>query len=447
MAKRILAGGWLAVLLFSFPPAATAGEDVGSSGASCAVPASEVPASLRALVAERQAKCQKLEPYRQGWLERQLMLIERADRPPFDRMNWQGFYPRVQAIDHRSQLAFGLRFWRPGTFGSRLDLHGSAFESIGGMQYAEAQAGVVPHGPASLPAFAFKGDDVFEIVNVRPDDDHPFTIYGSWYYRWSPRYDYYGAGPDAALEDHADFREKDQLVELVAGARVLRRLSVIGRAGRWRASTGQGTDDALPNVDAVFSPAEIPGYGEKLEFFRYGGSLVFDTRDLRGNPHRGLLLAVQAQQFDQLDGDGYSFRRLCADAQLYLSLGHPQRVLALRAYLTRDDPEQGGRVPFFALAAIGSGRTLRAFESQRFRGERIGLLQGEYRVEMAPALELAFFCDAGAVSSSGAEKVSGWRSDGGVGLRVKSHESVLLRTDFAWGNEGFRFLFRFGSSF
>jgi outer membrane translocation and assembly module TamA len=66
---------------------------------------------------------------------------------------------------------------------------------------------------------------------------------------------------------------------------------------------------------------------------------------------------------------------------------------------------------------------------------------------MAPAVELAFFCDAGAVSSSGDEKVSGWRSDGGVGLRVKSHESVLLRTDFAWGNEGFRFLFRFGPSF
>ena len=104
-------------------------------------------------------------------------------------------------------------------------------------------------------------------------------------------------------------------------------------------------------------------------------------------------------------------------------------------------------MPFFALPAVGSGSTLRGYESQRLRGERVLLLQAEYRIELAPAVELALFYDTAAVAARVEDTVGNWRSDGGFGFRFKTHEEVLARADFAWGREGFRALFRFSPSF
>ena len=436
----------------SAAPAADAGSpataSAGLDGGACAGPdGAQPPPSLAPLVAERRSKCARLKPYRPSFLEKQLLLVEKAERPPFGQWNLLGFYPRVQTIDHRSQVAVGARFWQPNVFRSAIDLHGAYYYSKAGFQYGEGQAGILPHRGDMLPPFAFKGDDVFELVNVRQDDNQPYMVYGQWYYRWSPRYDFYGTGPDSSKDDHADFRQKDKLLEAVAGIRLVGKLSLVGRAGRWLVSTGEGEDDTLPNVEDVFSAQEIPGYGQKLEYNRYGASLVFDGRDVRGNPHKGGVVAAQVLQFDQQSGPGPSFRRASADARLYVPLGHQQRVLALRTYFTRDDAAGDARVPFFALPAIGSGSTLRGFQSQRLRGERILLLQAEYRMELAPAVELAIFYDTAAVAARVEDKVGNWRGDGGFGLRFKTHDDVLARADVAWGNEGFRALFRFGSSF
>lgn len=427
--------------LVAAPAEAAAEGACGSTGGA------EVPESLAPLVALRQAKCGELRPYEQGFVEKQLLLVEKAERPPVGEWNLLGFYPRVQAIDHRSQLALGARFWQPNLRRSAFDLHGAYFYSKAGFHYGEGQAGVLPQRGDALPAFAFKGDDVFELVNVREDDNQGYALYGQWYYRWSPRYDFYGIGPDSSKEDHSDFRQKDKLLEGVAGLRLAGKLSLVARAGRWIVSTGEGEDDALPNVEEVFAPSEIPFFGERLEYNRWGGSLVFDGRDVRGNPHAGGVVAVQGLRFDRQSGEAPSFTRLSADARLYVPLGHRQRVLALRTYFTRDDADGDARVPFFALPTLGSGSTLRGFQSQRFRGERLWLLQAEYRIELAPALEMALFYDVAAVAARVEEKVGNWRGNGGFGFRFKTHENVLARADFAWGREGFRALLRFGPSF
>ena len=320
-----------------------ASAEAAAEGACGSTGVAEVPESLAPLVALRQAKCGALRPYEQGFVEKQLLLVEKAERPPVGEWNLLGFYPRVQAIDHRSQLALGARFWQPNLRRSAFDLHGAYFYSKAGFHYGEGQAGVLPQRGDALPAFAFKGDDVFELVNVREDDNQGYALYGQWYYRWSPRYDFYGIGPDSSKEDRSDFRQKDKLLEGVAGLRLAGKLSLVARAGRWIVSTGEGEDDALPNVEEVFAPSEIPFFDERLEYNRWGGSLVFDGRDVRGNPHAGGVVAVQGLRFDRQSGEAPSFTRLSADARLYVPLGHRQRVLALRTYFTRDDAD--GRRP------------------------------------------------------------------------------------------------------
>jgi hypothetical protein len=400
-----------------------------------------------ALIEARRAKCAQLAPYKAGFIERQILAIEKAERPRIDRINLLGFYPRIASIDHRSQLAPGVRLWHPDIGTSRFDLTGSAFWSLQGFQYYDLQAGRLPHRGVSFPRYARKSDDVFELAKVRFDDDDPLALYASASYRWAPKFDYFGSGPDSREEDHADFSQRDFLVEGVAGYRVLPRLTFSGRFGHYHVETGPGEDETLPQLEDVFAPEDIPGFGSEPDFFRYGVEASFDARDRAENPHRGGVLALQWARYDARDDEADSFHRLAVDGRLYLPLGHPQRILALRVYGVKDDAGADGRVPFYLQSFLGGGQTLRAYASQRFHGEKLALFQAEYRWEAAPAIELALFLDSGAVAARSDDDLGRFRTDGGIGLRLKTHESVPLRVDFAWGDEGFKFLLRFSPAF
>jgi len=426
---------------FAFAAAAGAADCASSAGV-------EVGPRLSQWIEKRQAKCQVLEPYQGSFLERQLLAFQKAERPSITEFNVLGLYPRILSVDHRSQYAPGLRLWHPELGGSRFDLSGSAFWSLRGYQYYDAQIGVVPHHGMAFPLLATKNDEVFEISNVRFDAGTPYMLYGSFLYRWAPRYDYFGIGADSQREDQADFRLSETLFEGVAGWRVLPRLTLSGRFGYDTFSIGEGTDDELPPIDDVFPPATVPGFTEQPDFLRYGAAAIFDSRDVAENPHRGAVLAATWQRYDQQGaGQDQSFNRVAADLRFYVTLGSRQRVLVLRGYASQDDPAAGARVPFYLLAYLGSSHTLRAFESQRFRGERLALVQAEYRWEASPAIELAAFVDSGTVAATREDGFGHFLTDGGVGLRLKSHEATPLRFDFAWGREGFKFLFRFSASF
>lgn len=398
-------------------------------------------------VEKRKAKCGQLASYRPGFLERQLLALEKAERPPLTQLNLFGVYPRVQTIEHHSQLAAGVRAWQPDISRSRLDAHGSAFWSLGGFRFYDLQLGLVPHVPGGFPLLSTRSDDVFELPNVRRGDDARHLLYASFAYRWAPEFLFFGIGPDSRPEDQADYLLEDSIYELVGGYRVLRRLTLGARVGLYHAAAGPGRDEDLPQVEDVFAPSELPGLGREPDFRRYGASLVWDSRDRAGNPHSGAVLALQWLHYGERGGDLAAFSRLAADARLYLTLGHPQRVLALRAYGSRDDPTEGSRVPFYLLSILGDSHTLRSYPSQRFRGEELLLLQAEYRWEASPALELAAFVDSGSVAATRQDTLGHFHTDGGIGLRLKGHETLLARVDCAWGGEGFRFLVRFSPVF
>ncbi len=132
-----------------------------------------------------------------------------------------------------------------------------------------------------------------------------------------------------------------------------------------------------------------------------------------------------------------------------MSLGSPQRVLAVRALAFADQPASGARVPFYLQEALGGGHTLRGFRTFRFRGEKVLLLQAEYRWEAWPALEFALFVDAGRAFGPDEDfAVSGLETDYGIGVRLKTHQAVdraVRRRRTA--SEDTRYLFRFSPSF
>jgi hypothetical protein len=435
--------GLVAVCLALLPALAGAEEGTGPSPAE----GEKVGPRQSELVEKRKAKAAHRSPYEPTWLERTLLAFEKAERPAIYELNLWDVYPRIQTIDHRSQWAAGARLWKPDLTGSGLDLAGSAFWSFQGFQYFDAQLGLVPHRGRSMPLFATRTDDVFELPNVRWDENRRAMLYGSYGYRWAPKFDYWGLGIDTSAEGRVAFRQKDATYEVGGGYRATPWLTLGARAGYYRVSLGAGQDDELPSIETRYTDETAPGLDEQPDFWRTGAHAVVDTRDVADNPHRGALAAVLWTRYDDRNGDAYRFDRLAADGRVYLPLGHRQRVLALRTYYSQDDPAPGARVPFYLQASLGSSKTLRGYESQRFRGERVLLLQGEYRVEAAPALEVALFVDAGTVSVLRDDPLGDFRTDWGVGLRIKTHEAVLVRMDAAWGDEGFKFALRFSPVF
>jgi hypothetical protein len=384
-----------------------------------------------------------------GFLERQLLGMEKAEAPGILDLNFDGVYPRFQYIASGSELAGGIRVWRPDVGRSRLDLHASAFYSVRGYEYYDLQFGRLPHTGMRFPARSTKSDDVYELGDRARLDAAHVSLYASLRYRHSPQLAFDGLGPDSRLEDRTNFLHQDALYEVVAGYQARRRgLAATVRAGFMQAFIGPGTSDEVPTIRTVFDDTSAPGLDRQPDFVHLGASVILDGRDVPGNPHRGGMIAVAAARFDELGGDEFTFNRIGGDARGFAPLGSPQRVLAVRALASADFAASGGRVPFYLQEALGGSHTTRGFHSFRFRGEKLLLLQAEYRWEAWPALEFALFADAGRVYGEGEDfAIRDLETDYGIGVRLKTHLAVLARFDVAHSREDTRFLLRFGPSF
>lgn len=397
----------------------------------------------------RREKAARPAPPSPGFLERTLLAVEKAERPSILDFNVGGVYPRVQNIASGSETAFGVRVWRPDLGSSPLDLHASAFHSVRGYEFYDLQFGRLPHKGLRFPTRSTKGDDVYETGDLARLDAGHLSLYGSVRYRHFPQTDFYGLGADSSPDDRTNFLQQDALYEMAAGYQARRRgIAALARAGLLQAFVGPGTDERFPTVQSAFDDGSAPGLERQPDFFHLTASVLVDERDQPFNPHRGGMIAVAATRFDQRGGDEFTFHRFAGDARGYASLGSPQRVLALRVLASADRPVGDARVPFYLQETLGGSRTLRGFASYRFRGEKLLLLQAEYRWEAWPALEFAVFADAGRAYGRGeAFAVRDLETDYGVGVRLKTHHAVLVRFDVARSSEDTRFLFRLGPSF
>jgi hypothetical protein len=391
----------------------------------------------------REEKLTRLQPPQAGFLERNILAIEKAERPSLLDFNVGGVYPRLQAIGEGSQVAGGVRFWQPDIKGSPLDVHAAAFYSIRRYEAYELQVGLLPHRGRHLPPPLGRGDDIYEFGAQRRAPGRRVLAHASLRYHHLPEVDFFGVGNDSQPEDQTTFLLQDASYNAVVGYQHTERLVFSARAGLLQAFVGPGRDEDFPTTQDLFDDASAPGLTTQPDFFHVGVLGLFDFRDTPANPHSGGMLAVGAARFDDRGGDAYRFDRFGADARGFLSLGSRQRVLAVRAYAFADRPAAGSQVPFYLQETLGGNRTLRGYPSFRFRGEKGILLQAEYRWEAAPAVELSAFVDGGRMFAHDEDwSLEDLHGDWGLGLRLKTHDALLLRFDVAWSPEDTRLYLR-----
>ncbi len=376
-----------------------------------------------------------------------MLAIEKAQRPSFLDFNAARFYPRIQGIARGSRQAAGLRFWMPDVKGSSFDVHGSALWSVAGYEFYDLQLGSLPHRGRKFPARSNQSLEVYQLGDLEPGERGRVILHASLRYQHYPRVHYFGSGPNSRREDESNYLDQKAFYEVVAGYQFSERFSLTARAGYLQAFVGRGEDPEEPDTQEVFTDATAPGLDAQPDFLVWSAQALWDGRDVPGNPRKGALLALQVGRSGDRGGDAYGFTRLAADLRGFVPLGSVQRILALRAFVSSDNPDAGARVPFYLQQDLGGSHTLRGFESFRFRDDNVLLLQAEYRFYPAPALELALFVDSGRVAPEFSDVIGHMATNAGFGVRFKSKDATYVRLDIAKGREGWDTLFRFSQGF
>jgi outer membrane protein assembly factor BamA len=262
-----------------------------------------------------------------------------------------------------------------------------------------------------------------------------------------PEEDFFGLGPNSQRTNEVAYGMASSVFGGTGSVRPKRWLSV-----------GTGVDYLTPHVstlgdgrriDALFNEQTAPGLAVQPNFLRYELFADLNYREPRGNPRRGGRYAITLEQFDDLDGDRYSFHRVEADLQQYLSMLNDRRVLALHALVSASDADPGREVPFYLQRTLGGPDDLRGFRRFRFRDTHMLLLQAEYRWEIFTAVDGAIFYDAGKVAPRLEDLTfRDLETDYGIGFRFGTDNGVFLRVEGAFGSrDGKHFILRFGHVF
>ena len=373
---------------------------------------------------ERQAKLQKLQPYKRSGLES--ILFELKDRRVMERYQagYKGFHPMLGGFTTGSGFALGTQFRKTDIAGGVLNFQTGAQASFAG--YQRYQLGLSAPGLAKSRMFL----------------GFNFTQNNF------PQEDFFGIGSDSATEDRTSYRLETTEYSVSAGFRPVRKLDLGVRAAILNTNVGHGTDVRFSSTEEVFNPATTPGLDQQPHY-KYGGAFAkYDLRDHPGNPRSGGLYQIEGGYYRDRDLGAYSFRRWTMEAQQYFPFFNERRVIAVRGKLELTNANSNQAVPFFLMPTVGGSDDLRGYREFRFRDRNAVVFNLEYRWEAFSGLDLALFGDAANVFKEVDEiRLKKLKTAYGFGFRFNTEQSVFWRIDFGFSPEGMRPFIKFNHVF
>ena len=385
--------------------------------------AQEPESRAEELQRKREQKALRLEPYKPANTERLLLWLE--NRRSWERLlnPAEGFYPKIGTITPGGGIGLGAGFRKPG-----LVNEGSAFS-------ATAMA-------------SFKAYWMARTQLVFPDlaNGRLSALLSAEAYDYQSEA-YYGPGPGSSRDDRTFFGLRNAVADGEIALHLSPVISVGGGLGYLMPSVDRGRKG--PAVQDRFSSTELPGVDRQPDFARYSAFAAVNARQPRGNPRVGGLYSVRYVRFHDFERDEYSFDRVDAEVQQYLSLFNQRRVLALRGLLSVSTADEGQRVPFYLQRTLGGPNDLRGFLRNRFRDNCLLVLQAEYRWEVFTAMDAALFADWGKVAPRRRDlDLDDLEHDYGAGVRFGTNNGVFLRIEGAFGSrDGGRLVLNFGDVF
>jgi Omp85 superfamily domain len=262
----------------------------------------------------------------------------------------------------------------------------------------------------------------------------------------APQVAYYGLGIDTSSDARTSFRLKETYAEGLLEFRPQRWIVLDGVIAYEDYSTEEGQGSS-PSIETVHTPLTAPGLGASPTYLHTQGTAGIDWRRSPGYARSGGFYGVTLHSYADQD-DVYSFSRLDGDVVQHLPIFRDVWVLSFhgRVETTLDDDDV---VPYFLLPSLGSGRTLRAYRSWRFRDRHSILGQAEFRwIPNRLGLDMALFYDAGKVTSRREDlDFEGLKSDWGIGVRFHLPAYTFLRLEVAKGSDGWKYVLASSAAF
>jgi hypothetical protein len=294
-------------------------------------------------------------------------------------------------------------------------------------------------------------------------DSRRLQVEGYWRKRDMRQLNYFGIGNASSEDNRTDYRLEDEVYGARAMAGVLSWLTVSGRAEVLDPVISTGKSPRFPSVEEVFDEGDAPGLALQPEFTRYEGWLEIRLPAASGEGFlQGARYRATYSRVDDQDLDQFSFDRIDVEVQHRFAMFAPFHRLTLHGLASMSEPDEGNVVPFYLQRTLGgkgyvrsfhediiggdgTAATLRGYRSFRFRDYNTLLLQAEYRLPLWGPVDATVFYDAGKVARDRADlDLSGLHSNYGFSLSLMRGPFTALRSDFAFGGEGFRILLSIG---
>jgi hypothetical protein len=271
------------------------------------------------------------------------------------------------------------------------------------------------------------------------------SLLGGW--RDVTQVGFYGYGTNSSLANRANYAFEQPHGSARLTFRPTRRLFMV-RGGadvsRWSFKSPTG---APPAVDAVYTPATLPGLGATTTFFHTEATVGLDSRPSRGYARRGGFYGVTAHDYTDND-TRFGFRQVDYEAIQHIPILRESWVISLHGLASTTWGKGGQEIPFYMLPSLGGGSNLRGFSSWRFRDRNSLLLQAEWRIMANRFFDTAVFYDAGKVAAQRSDlDLDRLKTDYGFGARFHAPFSTLFRFDVARSREGTRYVFAASPAF
>jgi hypothetical protein len=366
------------------------------------------------IAAEQEAKAKVAKPYEPSGAEKLFLSLKNdfVESPG-------GFYPYFASVYSGGGFTLGAGYRQ--YYGDRTQWNIRGLYSIKSYKFVEWSTDSVGHGADRFDWHARVG------------------------WRDATQVAFYGLGIDSP-NNRTNFRLKQAYV---GGNVDLRPVPVVvfGAGATYedyKIEEGQG---AAPSIETVHTPATAPGLGANPKYIHSFGSAGIDWRPAPGYARTGGLYQVSYHNYDDRDSI-YSFDRVDGEIVQHIPILRENWVISLHGLVqtTLDDDDV---VPYFLLPSLGSGSTLRAYSSWRFRDRHSLLFSGEFRWIPSPlAIDMALFYDAGKVTSQRSDlDFDGLKSNVGIGIRFHGPLTTPLRIEFAKGDEGWHIVFGGSAAF
>ncbi|VBB09257.1 surface antigen variable number [Lucifera butyrica] len=168
---------------------------------------------------------------------------------------------------------------------------------------------------------------------------------------------------------------------------------------------------------------------------------IYDTRDNVFDPTEGQMVSLTAEFAGRMLGGDFDYNKYTAETRHYYKVGNAQ-VVAVRlnmGYAT-------GNMPESQEFAVGGADTLRGYNDEQFKGNKMLTATAEYRFPIAKKVQGALFSDVGNAWTGDGYKLNDLKASVGVGVRVATPIGPI-RLDFAKGTQGVKTHFSFGGQF